>query len=76
MKPVAGRMPSFLQSIFIQNGAKGDIRIYQGTYSTPKAILVVTAPALAKPWHSSAISLAFSSNAVGPKKFASIKFTG
>jgi len=57
MFPVAGRMQSILQSILIQNGAKGGIRGL-------KALPSVTAPALAKPWHASAMLPSPQPNAV------------
>ena len=57
MFPVAGRMPSILQSILIQNGAKGGIRGL-------KALPSVTAPALVKPWHASAMLPSPQPNAV------------
>ena len=54
-------MPSILQSILIQNGAKGASGHPGDLKHSQKAILSVTA--FAKPWHASA-------KAVGPKKNA------
>ena len=42
----------------------------------PKGILSVTAPALAKPWHASAMLPNPPPNATGPKKYGKNKFTG
>ena len=69
MFAVAGRMQSILQSILIQNGAKGG-------RSGLKALPSVTAPALAKPWHASAMLPSPQPHAVAEEICEKQLFTG